>query len=155
VVFLSRSVIEICWSYEVWLLYITMLIICFWWHLFIITPLLFLVCLLSCMHILLVSSQKFFEWETFPQIKFGDANLGVPVWFHSFNMACPGISVIYSIISVKRIKFFSIPFIPISAILHYLWKLSSAHLSSLCFFITLHMNFIVLFFLWRCSTNRL
>jgi len=84
---------------------VTVLIICFWWHLFIITLsylfiifIYFLVYLLSCMYILLVFSQKIFEWETFPQIKFGDASLGIPVWFHSFNMACPGISVIYNII---------------------------------------------------------
>lgn len=76
-VFLRRSAIEICWSCEVWLFYITVLIIYFWWHLFIITPLLYLVCLLSCMYILLVFTQKFSEWETSPQIKFGDASLGV------------------------------------------------------------------------------
>jgi hypothetical protein len=51
--------------------------------------------LLTCMYLLLVFSQKFFVWETFPQIKFGDASLGIPVWLDSFNMACPGISVIY------------------------------------------------------------
>jgi len=62
------------------LLRVTMLIICFWWRLFIITPsylFIILVCLsvylLSCMYVLLLFSQKFFEWETFPQIKFGDA----------------------------------------------------------------------------------
>jgi hypothetical protein len=69
-----------------------------WWHLFIITPLFFLAARIVLYCIVLVFSQKFFEWEAFPQIKFGDASLGIPVWFHSFNMACPGVSIICNII---------------------------------------------------------
>jgi hypothetical protein len=155
VVFISRSVIEICWSCVIWLC-----LLC-WSHVFggtdLLLPLSYFwsVLLVACIRILLVVSQKFFEWETFPQIKCGDAGLDVPVWFHSFKMACPCISVICNIISVKRIKFVSIPFIPVSVIQPYLWRLSSAHLSNLCcLFITLQMNFNVLFFLWRCSPNR-
>lgn len=115
----------------------------------------FLVYLRSCMYILLVFSQKFFKWETSPQIKFGDASLGIPVWFHSLIWRVQVFLLFIALFKLNTLNSFPFRLFPLawSCLIYknchlrtcpvFVFSTLSRWISSYCFF-----------FLWRCSPNR-